>query len=419
MELDSYAIQQIRAPLAHLHINPEVHWYRMHDRTFMPIPSTSTHTERWYYVPDQARLLGYDRATRKLVGTFGPDGFVPAGHQSSEHFPGQLYYRYGYFVAIMQALDFLPFSDSVYRISFPERTLQALVAPGQGQTILGAEPVNDEKKKVPLYFVLTPDAVRAVDEAGSPVFSAPLAYDPKGYDVDAGRLDNLHQYVIWYRPRRIWTAENTAAIPLMTLLLSNYAFSQLPSVWAQAETRSSYVIQYDMAGHEAGRQTVPPLPAAAPAPGQAFFGLVTPLAGTVLYGGAYQHHFPAESRLATGLRNGPVLAFIVLMVFSATVCALVCLLLARSYAFSKAGCVGWSLCGLLFGPAGLLLLLALQDWPARVACPDCRMPRVVLRDRCEHCGAPHASPPADGTEVFEITSAAIHTEAARLHAAGS
>ena len=35
----------------------------------------------------------------------------------------------------------------------------------------------------------------------------------------------------------------------------------------------------------------------------------------------------------------------------------------------------------------VLLLLALQDWPARVACPGCGKPRLVTRDTCEHCGA--------------------------------
>jgi hypothetical protein len=75
---------------------------------------------------------------------------------------------------------------------------------------------------------------------------------------------------------------------------------------------------------------------------------------------------------------------------------------------SRRGCLGWSLCGLLFGWAGLVLLLALQEWPARVACPKCHKPRVVARDTCEHCGAPHAAPAPDGTEIFEEVGAAPH-----------
>jgi hypothetical protein len=53
-------------------------------------------------------------------------------------------------------------------------------------------------------------------------------------------------------------------------------------------------------------------------------------------------------------------------------------------------------------------MLALQEWPARVACPRCRRPRVVNRDTCEHCGAPHASPTPDGTEIFEPATPVAH-----------
>jgi predicted amidophosphoribosyltransferase len=63
---------------------------------------------------------------------------------------------------------------------------------------------------------------------------------------------------------------------------------------------------------------------------------------------------------------------------------------------------------LLFGPAGLLLMLAVQEWPARITCPDCRKPRAVTRDTCEHCGSPHASPAPDGTEIFEAKTATPH-----------
>jgi hypothetical protein len=81
-----------------------------------------------------------------------------------------------------------------------------------------------------------------------------------------------------------------------------------------------------------------------------------------------------------------------------------CLVLTRRYAFSRLHSIGWGLCGLLWGPLGILLLLALQEWPARIPCPKCGKPRVVIRDECEHCGAPHALPAADGTEIFELIS---------------
>jgi hypothetical protein len=46
-------------------------------------------------------------------------------------------------------------------------------------------------------------------------------------------------------------------------------------------------------------------------------------------------------------------------------------------------------------------VLAVHQWPARVTCPACRLPRVVTRDTCEHCGAAFALPAPDSTEIFE------------------
>jgi hypothetical protein len=47
-----------------------------------------------------------------------------------------------------------------------------------------------------------------------------------------------------------------------------------------------------------------------------------------------------------------------------------------------------------------------QYWPAQIACPACRRRRVVTREQCEHCGAPHAYPALDGTEIFEADNVA-------------
>jgi hypothetical protein len=97
-----------------------------------------------------------------------------------------------------------------------------------------------------------------------------------------------------------------------------------------------------------------------------------------------------------------------LILLSAAVCALGCFLVPRRYAFSRARCIGWAVVGFFLGWAGLLLMLVLQEWPARIACANCHKLRVVTRDTCEQCGAPHAAP--DGTEIFE--SAAIVPDAA-------
>jgi hypothetical protein len=94
------------------------------------------------------------------------------------------------------------------------------------------------------------------------------------------------------------------------------------------------------------------------------------------------------------------------MFVTAAVSALVCFVLTRRYVFDRVGCFGWTLCSFLFGWMGLVTFLVLPDWPARIVCPKCRKHRLVIRDNCEHCGAPHALPVPDGTEIFESNTIA-------------
>src|SRR5205823_11579122 len=108
---------------------------------------------------------------------------------------------------------------------------------------------------------------------------------------------------------------------------------------------------------------------------------------------------------ATQPPSGLIPSYIFLILVSGAGGAVGCLLLARRYAFTRARRVSWAILGFFFGWVGLVLMLMLQEWPARIACPKCRRLRVVTRDRCEHCGAPHATPPPDGTEIFESARA--------------
>jgi len=65
----------------------------------------------------------------------------------------------------------------------------------------------------------------------------------------------------------------------------------------------------------------------------------------------------------------------------------------------------WTAIGFVLGPLGVLLMLSLIEWPVRETSPACGRKRVVTRERCEHCDAPFAAPPVDGTEIFELVKA--------------
>lgn len=73
---------------------------------------------------------------------------------------------------------------------------------------------------------------------------------------------------------------------------------------------------------------------------------------------------------------------------------------ARKYGFTARARRAWQWVAILLGPAGLVTLWFLRDWPAREACPSCGSRRPVTCDRCPHCGQTVAPPTATGTEIL-------------------
>src|SRR5262249_40315905 len=75
--------------------------------------------EDWYYVPDEGRVLGYDRGNKRLLGSFGPDGFVRPDGRPKERFQGTPYHASNFPKAFTP--DYLAFPGGVYRIDFHKR----------------------------------------------------------------------------------------------------------------------------------------------------------------------------------------------------------------------------------------------------------------------------------------------------------
>jgi hypothetical protein len=103
--------------------------------------------------------------------------------------------------------------------------------------------------------------------------------------------------------------------------------------------------------------------------------------------------------------SGPDAAFLifagVVLLVGAVFWASLVFGIARRYAFTRRQAWWWAIGGFFFGPAGLLTLLALREWPARVPCAACGRKRLVERRQCEHCGAAFAPPKPTGTELFD------------------
>jgi hypothetical protein len=398
--VDRNLIDEIEAPLAGMGW-PKQRSYRNPGHLYVEYENeTKPGREEWFYAHDQGRLLGYDGDFHQFLGSFGPDGFTPAGQPAGERFRGELRYLTRFWQT--PPVSYLTFPGGVYDVDFSRRTIRSVFTPSAGETVLWASEWRDRREKGSLVVMRTDQTVHILTEAGTPVVSVPMACDPGRQRLrSVGRLDDPERSVVRYGPAPFLGPDEYGKVP-------------------------GFVLEYDLAGRETARRTLPPLPPDAPSPGEALFGLATPpIEVTALVGTSWALRRDARS---TGGKEGFVLldlfeewigyfipwpvwnadassgvflGYTALSLLTSAVCALACFLLARRYAFSPARRVGWALCGLLSGWTGLVLMLVLQDWPARVRCPSCGRPRRVDREHCEHCGAGHATPAVDGTEIFE------------------
>jgi hypothetical protein len=403
--VDRNLIDEIEAPLAGMGW-PKHRSYRNAGRFYVEYENDSKPgREEWFYVPDQGRVLGYDAVYHQFLGSFGPDGFAPAGQPPGERFQGEVRYITRLWEAIPP--PFLTFPGGVYDVDFSRRTIRTFFTAPEGETVLWASRWHDRREDASLAVVSTDRSVHVLTTAGVPVVSVPRAFDPEKFRLrSVGRLESPERYVFWYGPPAFQGPDGYATTP-------------------------SHVLEYAAGGRELARRELSPPPRAEPSSAEALFGLATsPTEAVTLVGGSRSLRWKARS---TGGKDQPLLlelleawigyfipeavwrtapgddlflGFSALSLLTSAACALVCFLLARRYAFSGARCLGWALCGLLFSWVGLVLMLALQEWPARVRCPSCGRLRLVDRERCEHCGAAHAPPAQDGTEIFEESAAA-------------
>jgi hypothetical protein len=415
--LDYYTLQAIRTP----EVSggwPKTRSYRNSGRALVKYGNESKPgNEEWWYVPARGRLLGYDKQSNQLLGSFGPDGFLPPDGPAGERFQGELAYHSQIYFS--RVAPYLAFPGGVYTVNFRKRKVRTLYEPANGETVLWASRWEDEPKKLSVAFVGTDQAIHVLNEMGVRVLSLPLEYDLKSYQIGyMGRLEKPERYWVGYEPA--WYGGLEAQ-----------------------ETLPTYLVIYDAAGHETSpRQKVPPRPGLSreiiprspppvqPSALQAWLGLATPPAEAAVLVGTTEHleskvqanngteiwlllqfllvmtpHFIPGVRWLPRTHPGLVFGFVASMLVSAVACALACYLPARRYSFSRVRCVGWALVGFLFGWVGLVLMFVLREWPARITCPKCRKLRVVTRDTCEHCGALHARPAPDGTEIFEPAEA--------------
>jgi hypothetical protein len=416
--LDEYTINKIRARASNAEPLPRGRSYRNPGRYLLAYKNETTPPhEAWWYVPSQGRILGYDKGLKYFLGSFGPDGFSPPDEQPRERFHGEVTQKSLGYEA--WARDPLAFPTAAYTVDFHKGTVRKVFVPPPGESIRFASKQADKGENWSMIFVGTDKAVHFLEQDGKPILSVPLEYDVAMDEINlVGRLVNPDRFWVWYFPQWHLPPHMHETVPEAKVAVYDSAGREYqPRQEAfprQGVTRTTPVVYSEMLVQ--------------PSAFQALSGLMTSpteaiaLVGATSYLESEARKNPTEISLLLqnlwlttqaylpGVRwdttAHPSLAFgfAALLLLTALASSLACFLLPRRHAFSKARRIGWGCCGLFFGPTGLLLMLALLDWPAQIACPKCRKLRVVTRERCEHCGAAHAVPKPDGTEIFEESS---------------
>lgn len=344
--------------------------YRTSTRFFFIVPS---HLGKyWYYVTNERDLVGYDPASRRLIGRIALDGFVLPPNRPDRPFEGILMSAWG-------GDGLLTFDTGVYRLHEEDLRVDPMFIPPPGEVVYSAAQAiwaPDPEPGSPLaHVVATQQALYIIDAHDQIVRLTVPAHTSVYRSATVYRLPDGSRYLLLCQP--YWPAHRGA-----------------PSTAIEYSTDGTLVSEQDLpAPNEPGPRSpdwetsvllvVPPA---------GMFGIV--IIDWVAQGNAFWHGLMNEGLHQAVLGTGFLLA-------GSVISALLTAWLARRYAFTRRRAIGWTVGNLLLGFLGLLAMLAILDWPALVPCPACGRRRRIDRENCEHCAAPFPAPKADGTEIFD------------------
>jgi hypothetical protein len=334
----------------------------------------------WYYWGRYGRLAGYDVATRRFIGSLGPDGFAQtvSGDGSRFRFGDD---RNGFAPASRRIINT---ADTVYALDLEHRATRAIftltnessgatmlsaTTNAANETIGGIAEVSLNSYDWDYTIVVTRGYIRLLTPDGKVLWRA--AYKP-GYPdynwIQVAFLDSRNQFALWLSPSRYAQEKAGGKLPTQVVWLDR----------EQGVLKNTDLPELFHNGRQFARE-------------QKLIGLSISPALAVMF-----PLFNEQPRL----EDIPW----VLMRYSLAA-ALVCLpigwWLGLRYSLSLPARLGWAAFYLVFGIPGLLTFLSVQEWPARETCPNCKKLRVVDREKCPHCGADFAPTEKNGTEVFE------------------
>lgn len=326
-----------------------------------------THGVLWYWNRN-GRLWAYDAASRRFLGSLGPNGFTPGVAFGPDRFrledPHFGYYNPSYRASTLMT------DTAVYKLDLDNRTASVLFRPLNNERIGNAVDISTVKGSDWNYTLIASEkAIQLVKPDGKTVWQMPFEPGYPDYNnVTVSLLETTNAYAVWFKPSYFTNELRHWTLPTRV-------------VWLGADgTVVNRTNLPDLAGAQKWELTLG---------GQLIRSMIPPsfyFAPSYVDGRRLFKYFPWEEfRYSTGW---------------AVVCAGIGWYLGRRNYFTFGNQLQWAGFNLLFGLPGLLAFLCLHEWPARELCPNCKRLRFVNRERCEHCDAAFAPPAKNGTEIF-------------------
>ena len=358
--------------------------YRVHG-SYLILTASFQEGPLWFYDRAARQLVMYDRYSRRLTGYLTPDGYHAAseGKPASTFPPGNPTTPY-------PSKGLMVFKTSCYLVDYENLTVRLIKETEKTEDFKGAIalPLSEEDDAPVNQSIVAVGSKEGVTfyngSDGSKLCQVPYEEDTKTWSyVWAGRSrDGLH-LLIWY-------------------------YAPFPLRKAMGYKIPSYIYRYSMNGTFEKKWEIPSiLQPQPPPPWTSHLWESGTTLGAQVYNAVYtwigKQSGDSQStedwnEFASNWPDERI-GWLV-SALTGLVCACVAILLARSDRSTGREIAGWFALVLFTGIGGLLVFLAVKEWPVRVACSKCGNPRAIDSDLCGHCSAPWEAPKRDGTEIF-------------------